>query len=81
MIAALAFSTAPIFADDFYEQFLVSPRGNPPEELYSTTTSDKPGLQIAFNDTLYDSLDESQYVYWIEVRLVRTTPDRIGDGV
>jgi len=51
----------------------VSPR--PPVPLYSTTTSDQPGVQIAVNDTLYDTLDEEQYVYWIEVRLVRTTPD------
>ena len=142
-VAASAFAAAPIFADDFYEQFLVAacPSANParsrvvvtangpgvrhkdgsiedvviycqihadqtnffnwlqliaedntpdayaqatlwrmdilspraPQELYSTTTSDKPGVQIAVNDRLYDSLDESQYVYWIEVRLVRTT--------
>ena len=51
----------------------VSPR--PPVPLYSTTTSDQPGVQIAVNDTLYDTLDEEQYVYWIDVRLVRTTPD------
>ena len=54
--------------------WIPSPRG-PPVPLYSTTTSDQPGVQIAVNDTLYDTLDEEQYVYWIDVRLVRTTPD------
>ena len=32
-------------------------------------------MQIAVNNTLYDTLNEEQYVYWIDVRLVRTTPD------
>lgn len=142
-VVALAFAAAPIFADDFYEQFLVAacPSANParsrvvvtakgpgvrhkdgsiedvviycqihadfsnyfnwlqliaedntpdgyaqatlwrtsivspraPEALFSTTTSDKPGVQIAFNDQLNETLDVSYYVYWIEVRLVRTT--------
>ena len=142
-VAALAFAAAPIFAGDFYEQFLLAacPSANParsrvvvtakgpgvrhkegsiqdvviycqihavfgnyfnwlqliaedntpdayaqatlwrtsilspsaPEALFSTTTSDKPGVQIAFNDQLDGTLDVSDYVFWIEVRLVRTT--------
>lgn len=48
---------------------------SPPEAWYSVRTSDQPGVQTAVNDTLYDSLDEQRYVYWIEVRLVRRTPD------
>lgn len=142
-VAAFAFAAAPIFADDFYEQFLlaacppanpalsevvVTPNGpgvrhkegsiedvvifcqihadqanffnwlqliaedNTPdayaqvalwrmniitpgvvEKLYSKKTINKPGLQIAVNANFATELDESQYVYWLEVRLVRTT--------
>ena len=45
------------------------------EALYSAMTVDKPGLQIAFNDNVYDTLDVENYVHWIEIRIVRTSAD------
>jgi hypothetical protein len=46
-----------------------------PEALYTVTTSDQAGVQTAVNAGLDGSLNEYQYAYWIELRLVRSDPD------
>ena len=51
---------------------VVSPAA--PEAMYTQTTSDQPGVQVAANAGLDDSLNEYQYAYWIEIRIVRTDP-------
>ena len=57
-----------------WEAPVVSPF-TPAHPLATIRTRNKPGLQVGVNtQALYDTLDESKFVYWIEVRIVRTNP-------
>jgi hypothetical protein len=49
----------------------------PAQALYRVTTVDQPGVQIAVNYDVYDTLDVENYVYWIEIRIVRTSADAV----
>lgn len=53
-----------------YRQDILSPSA--PVAMASVTTGNQAGVQIA-STSLDDSLNEYQYVYWIEVRLNRTS--------
>jgi len=53
-----------------YRQNILAPSA--PVAMASVTTTDKAGVQIASVD-LDDTLDEYTYVYWIEVRLSRSS--------
>jgi hypothetical protein len=54
-----------------YRQDILNPA--PPVAMYSVTTANQAGVQIASNAGLDDSLNEYQYVYWIEVKLSRSS--------
>jgi hypothetical protein len=47
----------------------------PPERLDQVTTTDAPGVQVAVNNLFEVIADVENYVYWIEIRIVRTSPD------
>jgi hypothetical protein len=53
-----------------YRQNILTPSA--PVAMYSVTTTNQAGVQIAATSA-DDSLDEYTYVYWIEVRLNRTS--------
>ena len=53
-----------------YRQDILSPSA--PVAMGTVTTTNQAGVQIAYT-SLDDSLNEYQYVYWIEVRLSRTS--------
>ncbi len=53
------------------------PAPDPAEQLAQVTTTDAPGVQIAFNNELELTADPGHYVYWIEIRIVRTSPDAV----
>jgi len=50
---------------------------SPAEQLYQVKTSDQPGVQVAFNNEVDFSVDVADYVYWMEIRIVRTSPDAV----
>lgn len=54
-----------------YRQDILTPSA--PVAMYSVTTTNQAGVQVAANSGVDDSLNEYQYVYWIEVRLNRTS--------
>ena len=47
------------------------------EQLAQVTTTDAPGVQIAFNNEFELTADPGHYVYWIEIRIVRTSADAV----
>ena len=49
----------------------------PDEQRAQVTTTDAPGVQIAFNNEFELTADPDHYVYWIEIRIVRTSPDAV----
>ena len=53
------------------------PVPGPAEQLAQVTTTDAPGVQIAFNNEFELTADPGHYVYWIEIRIVRTSPDAV----
>jgi hypothetical protein len=53
------------------------PAPGPSEQLGQVTTTDAPGVQIAFNNEFELTADVANYVYWIEIRIVRTSPDAV----
>ena len=53
------------------------PAPGPAEQLAQVTTTDAPGVQIAVNNEFELTADPGHYVYWIEIRIVRTSPDAI----
>ena len=53
------------------------PAPGPAEQLAQVTTTDAPGVQIAFNNEFELTADPGHYVYWIEIRIVRTSPDAV----
>ena len=48
----------------------------PAERLDQVTTTDAPGVQVAFNNLFEFFADVENYVYWMEIRIVRTSPTR-----
>jgi hypothetical protein len=54
-----------------YRQDILGPGA--PQAMYSVTTTNQAGVQIASNAGIDDELNEYQYVYWIEVRLNRSS--------
>jgi hypothetical protein len=53
------------------------PAPGPAEQLAQVTTTDAPGVQIAFNNEFELTADPDHYVYWIEIRIVRSSPDAV----
>ncbi len=68
-------ATATLFRQEVRD-FFGSEDSAPPEALVSVTTSDQPGVQNAdtIDPDLLNGLDEFRFVFWIEVRLHRTSP-------
>jgi hypothetical protein len=50
---------------------------SPAEQLHQVMTTDKPGVRVAFNNNFAVTLDAEDYVYWMEIRIVRTSPDAV----
>ena len=59
------------------ERTRIGPLRVPSEQLGQVTTTDAPGVQIAFNNEFELTADPGHYVYWIEIRIVRTSPDAV----
>ena len=53
------------------------PVPGPAEELAQVTTTDAPGVQVAYNNEFELTADPDHYVYWIEIRIVRSSPDAV----
>jgi hypothetical protein len=47
------------------------------ELLHQVKTTDQGGAQVAFINNFAVTLDVVDYVYWMEIRIVRTSPDAV----
>jgi hypothetical protein len=50
---------------------------SPAEQLTQVRTADQPGVQVAFFNEFALHLDVEDYVYWMEIRIVRASPDAV----